>query len=232
MKAGPTMEIDVPNDFPSESYQAVRAEVKSMSTPFHTHFAGGWNAVAYRYTAADKFNSEFVKAYVVHGDMPPPNQRFDQENALFGFFTVSCSVLDSAFFALYAILGFLKPEALFLTEEALRKVTPQVVVKTMKQHFANDPSCTCLGEVLAQPQLEHLRYMRNVLTHRVVPGRMAFVGGKKHQQTEIGLKGGVPFNETLTSVPREYLSRITADVVMSIEGFVSRHFVEDFRTAS
>lgn len=215
--------LDVPSDFPQAAYESVNKRAAAKKSQHYSLFAGGWNAVAYRFVMANDANIAFAKAFAAGGRMPPAPERQVQEEALFTFFSASYAVIDSAFFALHGLLAIIGSSGIQVDDAAQRKVGPKSVVQELNRLFPNTPSLPLLSAVLANPKLDDLQYLRNVLNHRAIPGRNAFMGGDKHGKAEWSLRGTVEIDASLTGDFRSYLGAATTDIVSAIEGFALRN---------
>src|SRR4051812_16010084 len=98
-----TVGLAAPKDFPFDSYEAVHARVsrqKDYSPAAWSEYAGGWNAVAYRFIACPEHDRSFTQNFRVYGRAPEPPHRYLQERELFGFFVSGQATLESCCYAL------------------------------------------------------------------------------------------------------------------------------------
>ena len=124
----PTVELEVPDDFPQKHYDAVHARVTSSPRGDEAmfHYGGAWNAVRYRFVSCARSDETFTNSFRTAGPAPAPPERFIQEDALFGFFVNGLSVIESFFYGLYWIGSMVDTNSFpVLTED--KPITPPVV---------------------------------------------------------------------------------------------------------
>lgn len=70
-------------DFPRQSYEAINdvVSVNWSKTELYSHFAGAWNAFAYRFQGAVDAGAQFQQSLITHGPHPVPAERYQQERA-------------------------------------------------------------------------------------------------------------------------------------------------------
>ena len=64
--------------FPTALYEAVHSKVvgKWSSHSLYDHYAGSWNALAYRFQGAAESGVEFSQSIALHGATPSPQERY------------------------------------------------------------------------------------------------------------------------------------------------------------
>lgn len=166
-------------DFPSECYEAVHARVAgrwSALAAYH-QFSGAWNALAYRFHGSVDAGAKFQKSLKDYGSHPAPYQRYQQEEALFNFFSNGFATFEALFYGLFAIGSFINPTAFpLVTPKDQQRVSPSYTDDAFKRAFPGDPLLDAFAAVLGDADYQRWRDMRNVLTHRAAPGRRIFVG--------------------------------------------------------
>jgi hypothetical protein len=93
-----TIGLTAPSDFPSAEYEAVHARIKEKREKYPIpwdQYAGGWNAVAYRFITCAEHDDAFTASVRAYGNSPIQPHRFDQEKELFGFFVTGQAALES-----------------------------------------------------------------------------------------------------------------------------------------
>src|SRR5579864_573315 len=96
----------MPGEFPSTAFEAIYQAVTgkiTIGSALHAEFAGAWNAVSYRYLAMTEYEDAFSKSIVNAGASADPQERYQQERALFGFFGNGFSVFEATFYGLFAL---------------------------------------------------------------------------------------------------------------------------------
>src|SRR5207247_3301269 len=97
-----TIGLLAPADFPHKAYEVVHERVKgkqdSHPIPWE-HYAGGWNAVAYRFISSTEHDQAFTDSVRRYGNSPAPPHRYAQEKELFGFFVTGQAALESCCYA-------------------------------------------------------------------------------------------------------------------------------------
>jgi hypothetical protein len=121
-----TMAYDppLPADFPVGPYEAVQKRVsvdlKESHPDSRGQFAGGWNALRYRYQACDEHDREFTRS--IQSEQTP-RERYIQERELFGFFVSGQSAIESLCYSLHAIASVIKAvEFPIQTKEDLKRI--------------------------------------------------------------------------------------------------------------
>ena len=166
-------------DFPSLAYESIHRKVRDRwsTTPVHEHFSGAWNALGYRFHGAVEAGEVFQQSLSKYGAYPAPAERFQQEQALFSFFSGGFSAFESLFYGMFAIGAFVDSANFSLaTPRDQQSVTPAQTERSYKKAFPGDPIMAVLGRLFADPDYQQWREIRNVLTHRTAPGRLISVG--------------------------------------------------------
>ncbi len=120
-----TINVVMPSDFPSETYNATDAAVTDAFTNEHpawVEFEGGWRAVGYRFRGCARYSDSFTASVEAHGSAPPHEIRADQEDDLFGFFTSGLACLESFAYAMHALGSALDTSAFPMTTEREKKL--------------------------------------------------------------------------------------------------------------
>ena len=129
-------------NFPVKPYEAVHSKVvrKWSAHELYDHYAGSWNALAYRFQGAANAGTAFNKSIAEFGATPTPLERYRQEHELFSFFSGGFSAFESTFYAAFTIGAFVAPTAFPLaTPKDQQRVSPMQTVDIYQRTFANDP---------------------------------------------------------------------------------------------
>jgi hypothetical protein len=218
----------VPDDFPFAQYESIHAVIvsKQAGHALYGHYAGAWNAMAYRFRASIDYSEYFVASLRAHGSEPKPEERYIQERTLFDFFSSGFSVFESTFYGLYTIGAFLAPATFHLASERdQQQVTPNRTKDSYAHAFHGDPILVAFATLFADPEYQQWREIRNVLTHRTAPGRRIYVsiGTEDAPPTEWKLNNQ-PLDESIASVGRWQLSRLLGQLLTASSRFVESRF--------
>lgn len=222
-----TVGIEVPSDFPA-AYNEFHDQIGPLQPKYpdaYKHYAGGWNAVAYRFAACAEYDGEFTKSIQTS---TVTTERNVQERSLFGFFMSATAVLDSSAYALYAV-GNMIAAAVFPLSD-LHRINLEAVATTFGQQFASDEISSVLKGIWDDVQMRELREIRNVLAHRAATTRS--FGGDwsptgtwqlEHLQLPSGAQK-TDIDRTTTSTRRNALSAKLAAVTEAAVKFARAHF--------
>lgn len=204
-------------DFPAEPYEAVHDLVVARwgnQEPYE-HFAGAWNAVAYRFQSAVQVGADFESSLRIAGATPTPDERFRQDSALAEFFASGYSAFESVFYGLHAIGVLLEPAVFSLaTPKSRQQVSPSQTTTTFKKAFPGDPFIAVLEAFTADLAYQEWREIRNVLTHRTAPGRRMYVGiGVDDAPATEWKLNDIAIDETLVPLRRAALARLLAQLM-------------------
>lgn len=142
-------------------------------------FGIAWKGVAYRSKAALSYHQRFTDL-VRRTTSPASEERFEQEHALFGFFSAALSSLECYYYALYCVGAMQNSAAFPAASPKDLRVYPLNVKDRFLATFPSDPVTAEMQSVIADPMFSEISDIRNVLNHRGVPPRHFFQGGDKH----------------------------------------------------
>lgn len=166
----------MPSGFPTSPFEATYWAAVGLTGPFIGDFVGAWNAVSYRYHALFDYSDAFEVSIKQHGAAPEASIRYTQEKNLFGFFSSAFSVYEAYFFGMFALGAMLSPGTFPLaTPSDRQRVAIGSTTAGYKRTWASDPIITTFEALSKDPLYQGLRDARNVLTHRVAPGRTIYV---------------------------------------------------------
>jgi hypothetical protein len=211
-------------DFPLAHYEAVHAAVvgRWSTAASYQQYSGAWNALAYRYHGAVEAGAKFQKSLRDSGPNPAPQQRFEQEQSLFNFFSNGFSAFEALFYGLFAIGSFIDPGAFPLeTQKEQQRVSPSFANEVFKRAFPSDPILSAFLNLFSDPAYQRWRDMRNVLTHRAAPGRRMYVGIGRDDTPPVEWKlNDLPLNAALVPGHQTELARLIADVLSAAVTFL------------
>ena len=146
----------------------------SVKPQFH-FFTASMAAVSTRFSALDRWAAEFPKACVgVNQDL---GKHQEQHQLLFDFFSNASAAAESFCFGSYFIGSVLDPtnfplaipQSGHLTE--LWKIDPKKTRNGYGLFEPNSPFTKRLGDFLDSDEYKLISSMRNLLVHRIIPGR-------------------------------------------------------------
>jgi hypothetical protein len=237
MAISKTIGIDMPGDFPTIAYDAVNIRLgpyQPGNPQVWTEYAGGWNAIAFRFATTTAADNRFT-ASIKHFPQPSFDEYHVQEEALFHFFVTGLAVIESFFYALFA-LGALRQPTNFpmSTADDLRAIAPVLTKRKFATHFAGTPIEAVLSDLLADPIYKSWCDIRNVLAHRTAPPRHHFMvltvgGGSGTSQVgsttwQVTGGRGLVLNDQTTSDKRTWLAAQVARCILATESFVTINF--------
>lgn len=217
--------LNAHQDFPATPYESVHVQVGSRwsQEASYFHYAGAWNALAYRFHGAVDAGVRFQKSLNDFGSHPAPRQRYQQEEALFNFFSNGFAAFEAMFYGLFAVGSFIDPKAFLLTTpKEQQRVSPSHTADAFKRAFPNDPILDAFTNLFADPSYQRWREMRNVLTHRSAPGRRVYVGIGTDDAPPVEWKlNDLPLDAALVPRHQGELAHLIADVVLAADRFLN-----------
>jgi hypothetical protein len=193
-------------NFPQKEYEAIHSILSSKyaERKEYEHFAGAWNAVAYRYKATVDHGQDFIELLKLHGTAPQPEKRYLQEKALFDHFSSEYFAINDS------------------TDQ--RKISPETTKKTFQKVFPDEQITKTLIESISDPEFENIRNTRNILTHRTSPGRKIYlnIGKDESPPTEWKLNNK-PLDEFIVKSNEENMKRLLNNLLNAGEEFCKSH---------
>jgi len=173
--------ISMPSTFNGSAHDAVNKHLSRYMRLRELQwksFASGWNAVAYRARAAAEYDEEFTRSVALSGS-PEPEERFRQEQALFGFFVCALSSLECFFYSAYCIASIINDKAFPISTPENLRFKPEDVANKFADEFEGETISLRLGGCVRSPIYAELREIRNVLAHRGSLPRAFSEGGEQ-----------------------------------------------------
>ena len=217
-----TVGIIMPSDFPQVPYDAIHRYCLPTVTneppdgEKWCEYQGAWNAIAYRFRALSDHDVAYVDAIAGQN----PEDRYQQERELFGFFVSGLATLEACCYGLYFLGSLVKP--LTFPVENRRGITPSKTKDCYSEAFPNDPLTSVLEVLIRDDDYKDWRAFRNVLLHRSAPGRIISVGGESPRHDTWKLKETFLTRE-LTSTRRHWLASVLQDLLSKALPFVESH---------
>ena len=171
-----TVGLDMPVDFPVARYDEVYYLVdrKRQTSPpeIWGQYRDAWKGLAYHYRSCADHDEAYTASVSQHGDGPPHPERYMQEHHLFGFFYTGLAALESFHYGFLAMGALIRPhEFPLITPENMRAVDPKKTCTTFSTIFPSEALTRTLRALKDDPQWGIWNEIRNVLSHRVFPGR-------------------------------------------------------------
>jgi hypothetical protein len=212
-------------DFPYEAYEAVHAAVAarwSGAASYH-QYSGAWNALAYRFHGSVDAGAKFQRSLSDFGPHPAPHQRYQQEEALFNFFSNGFAAFEALFYGLFAIGSFIDAVTFPLaTPREQQRVSPSHTNDAFERAFPGDPLLDAFTSLFNDPAYQRWRDMRNVLTHRAAPGRRMYVGIGSDDAPPVEWKlNDLPLNSELVPKHLRELAELISGVILAAKTFLA-----------
>lgn len=230
-------DFEISPDFPSKSYtdifvivdrfiKATQPELQTVVSSINpwTEFTGGWNAVSARFEGCTDASEAYTKLVIEAGNSPAVPMRYTQDNELFIFFFAGFAVLDSLAYSLFSLGNMLaSPEFPMNTEDDLKSITFAFTAKRFSTHYPREDLSAKLNALLATAKYEEWKNVRNILAHRVAPGRNFYMGGDKNGLTEWTI--GVAIDDNTTQSRRIWLCRQLVELLIATQTFLAGRIV-------
>ncbi len=141
-------QIAVPDDFPSDEFDAVSGKLGSTygeRYEYRVFVMDALNAIAYRFTALAEYDESLRSLINAPNGQP---FRYMQERDLFGFYSNAHSVFDAFCFALFAVGALIDSGNFPLATEAdERNVTWSTMLRAYGKAFPTDPILSELEKI-------------------------------------------------------------------------------------
>ena len=219
----------MPTDFPRAPYEKIHATLAAKADSqgiYYREHAGAWNAVSYRFLAATHYSEDFTSTIIKHKGSASTEVRYQQERALFGFFTNALSALEAAFYGIYAIGGLVKPGCFpFTSAKEQQAVNPASTRTIYDKVFPSDPIISVFDRVLKDGAYQELKQIRNILAHRSAPGRQIYLQlGNSEPIPEEWKLLNIPLDDKLTAIRRAALAQLLAELLQGAQVFADARF--------
>lgn len=212
-------------DFPFAQYEELHAKVvaKWSGAASYQQYSGAWNALAYRFHGAIDAGTKFQKSFRDFGAHPAPHQRYQQEEALFNFFSNGFAAFEALFYGLFAVGSFIDAAAFPLaTPKEQQRVSPSHTDQAFRRAFPDDLILNAFAVLFDDPAYQRWRDMRNVLTHRAAPGRRVFVGIGSSDAPPVEWKlNDLPLDSALVPKHQRELAQLIANVLSASNKFLA-----------
>jgi len=223
----------MPPDFPVEGHDKVHSclvKYKETHRVQWSSFGLGWNGVAYRYRALAEYDEKFT-ASVLLSNSPPPEERYRQGKALFGFFVNAVSVVECFFYSAHCMASILDPNEFPVSESKDLKFSPTTVASRFDTNFPRDRLSIEMKRCLNESTYNEMKGIRNVLTHRGMPPRAFYRGGERNGMATIPTNLPVPSDQwrfdlpvdaQTTALRRQWLCGMLKGLIAAADDFCNR----------
>jgi len=223
----------VPSDFPSEAHERIhRLLVKYKDTnPIQWRSFGlGWNGLAYRYRAMAEYDEQYASSIEAFGNSPPPEERYKQGKALFGFFVSAVSTIECFFYSTYWFGAILKPGKFPASSKAL-KLYPVDIAKKFEVDFPGDSLSKQMIRCVHEPMYAEMKDVRDALSHRGMLPRQFYRGGERNGMATMPTNPkdlsnqwqyNLSIDERTTAIRRQWLSGQLKGLTSAANNFSER----------
>jgi len=221
----------MPDDFPSDLYDDVNHRISKNRDDYLSswyQFAGGWNAIAYRFLSCTDSNDDFILSISKHGNSPAQPERYNQEKLLFNFFVTGLSALQSLSYALYFACSILdKINFPVSSKKDLKSITIESTqIKLEQSALQNKESIIKnLKDSINSAEYKDWKEKRNILAHRSAPGRNIFEGGNEHGKVK--WMNGLEIDKNTTAQKYEWLLANVKKLIEEVSSFVNHNFKQN-----
>lgn len=166
----------MPADFPVAAYESAYwlVDSKRQISPPETwgQYRDAWKALSYHFLSCAGHDEAYTASVQHHGDAPQHPERYKQEHHLFGFFYTGMAALEALHYGLFAMGALVRPQLFpMVTRGDRRAITPAKTFETFSIVFPNEPLTLKLDALKADQEWNDWNDTRNVLSHRMIPGR-------------------------------------------------------------
>lgn len=152
-----------------------RLETESSLKPQYLAFSAAMSAVPLRLSALDRLAAKFPEASInANTDL---GKRQEQNQILFDFFTNALAAIESFCFGSYFVGEVLDPDSFVFGAsvssrlEQLGKINPKKTLESYTAFAQNSEFTERFGDCLDSNEYKLIGMMRNLLVHRIIPGR-------------------------------------------------------------
>jgi hypothetical protein len=223
--------MPAPDDFPLDAYLKVAYEFESwpdIDRRVLEQLRASWNAVAFRYLGAARWDDEFRDSIATAGVAPRGAQLLEQDSALFGFFAAAIAVIHSLVYASNAAACLIEPDWFREVADPGKqwKIAPKKTADQLACIFPDLSLGPTLHTLITSEEFGRINDIRNVLVHRSVPLRDLAIDTQAHVvlgaalQFEIHGKEAVTIEPALTADARGWLAANLETVAYAMIDFI------------
>lgn len=189
--------MPVPADFAEHLRLSVHSKVRDKYSDqfpdLWKQFNGALGGLLYRITACAEHDEEFTSSVSNLGPAPPHPQRYYQERELFEFFVTGQSAVECLCYSLYA-LGAMTQTSTFdlFSKGKPQRISTETTKAAYDNAFGGQTLTMLLSAVIGSAKYKEWTDARNVLTHRMHPGRVISVGARNVLGSSEGMAESKP----------------------------------------
>jgi hypothetical protein len=219
--------VEMPSDFPGLTYEAVYwlVDSKRPTSPpeIWGQYRDAWKALSYHFLSCAGHDEAYTASVQHHGDAPQHPERYKQEHHLFGFFYTGLAALEALHYGLFAMGALIRPQEFpMITPGNRRAVDPKKTFATFSTIFPGEALTHQLRTLKDDPQWTTWNDTRNVLSHRMIPGRAFSDPGGALWRIENGIE--IAIDGRTTASQREWLVQHLSQIFESAHTFAKDHF--------
>jgi hypothetical protein len=224
----------MPPGFPTGAHGKVHSclvKYKDTHPAQWMSFGLGWNGVAYRYRAMAEYDEQFTTSIKNSGNSPPSEERYKQDNTLFGFFVCAVSTIACFFYSTYWMGVILEPNGFPSDSKNLKYLSPGTIRDKFNANFHGDALTRQMEECVNDPMYTDMKYIRDVLSHRGMLPRKFYRGGERNGMATMpkNIKDpsdqwqfDLPMDEKTTVSRRQWLDNILNRLIIEANDFCNR----------
>jgi len=179
--------------------------------------------VKYRFIACSEHDESYTASVKRAGNSPGQPERYIQDRELFDFFVCGLSSLECFCYGLYAFASDIDRQTLpFSSDQHKRNATIRNTVKAFIKSFPQEPLTKALSQFEQENDFRDWERIRNVLAHRVTPGRDMYELAGIPQQSWVEWSDGVTIDEHTTKTRRQWLAQILTELLTEASAFTTK----------
>jgi hypothetical protein len=230
--------LPVPPGFPLSPFQEVYELIgRNLPFPPNRPVLGAaenafyaWLAIFQRFSSCAAHSQAFTGSVQAYGDAPPQPHAFTQDQEVFGFFTTGLATIESLCFGLYGIGALVDPQNFPAMQPGYNPAGLQGVgtSSTLREYLSafNGESITQrLAALLGSTEFDEWKSVRNVLAHRLLPGRTIYASTNPATPGSVefhaGLAQPLRIDEQLTTTRLRWLAGTLETLLTAAASFTS-----------
>ncbi|HEX9988727.1 MAG TPA: hypothetical protein VGE45_09655 [Chloroflexia bacterium] len=220
-------DFKVPDDFSVAPFEATYNRVITKFTnSSYKEFLHAWLGIPYRFLACTEHDMAFRASIQRAGNNPPRPEHYVQDRELFGFFITGLSAIECCYYGLHAVGNLLNAKTFPMGDEPQKKVVDlKKTVERFKKAFPDDKFHEEMGSICSMKQYLEWNNIRNVLAHRLLPGRTVFLtmNPASPSRGKVLWKDDIELDAYTTSLRRAWLAKTLNALLVAADGFTQRH---------
>jgi hypothetical protein len=224
------MALTLPPFFPDLIWHQVKDRVcPHIANPSIelNNFLGSWQAVRYRFRAAWE-NAQVFTQVIQQPEPKSENEKYQEDQTLSEIFFFGLSAIESFCFCLYFAGAVTSQSAHFPLTKKPEKIDLKSTVDAFRNAFLADAFTTDLSSLQSDAQFKEWSYIRNVLAHRVSPGRIMYMSNwRKPNPPDWNLPASLPLIplDAQTAQSRlDWLTKTLNRLINAADQFTQMHF--------